>query len=613
MARPSDDMAADTSGLTPPEPPEPPEPPVLQDWTPLTSCLDWQIGQIAFQHRGVQAFTTQEVPNLINQGGLSAYRAAEVLFAHCGELEAAGGLEPDIQCMELAIGMGVHAVQLLDRFKLLCAEGGKDWYDRLTFWATDGTPRIVQDARDHGVFDRHAGHVALGVCNALAPATVQRLDDGSHVDLTGRLRGVFHTYLLCVLPANIFRRVRTFGDGGLRDQWSVIMARTVLRHHDELSKFTALTVSHLQALARSDSASDKLPLAPLYALIDLDLALAPVELANIDGGDAIAQIAEDIQQGVALLPEEQRNIANGVSTDANGVRTEETWVLHSAGAVHSLEMTLGVLRKDGFILYRDYGPATAGRANGNHLYQHYGSTTAVGINHFAIDGHMQRSRDGGPGLAAVTAPPGEGEASIKNRFVSAAPLPTSRAAFEQAYHPRAFDDLEAAVQFARQEVQRAGEAMDAYRKALLIARDNWALLGEAGEVALRKTRSPDLAHMLLTEALRINPWYNTRTWNNLGDLFWHTGEHERAREAYEKAVHANPEYYRGYLNLADCWLRRGEYDKAVEAAAQAVARDLDGSEMERSKRVLDEAMKRLQVQRELAHKWRRERRAGTPR
>ena len=606
-------MAADapTSSLTASA--TPPEPPVLQDWTPLTSCLDWHIGQIAFEHRGVQAFTTQEVPNLINQGGLSAYHAAEVLFAHCGELDKAGTLEPEIHCMELAIGLGVHAVQVLDRFQLLCADAGNDWYDRLTFWATDGTARIVQDAHAHGVFDRHAGHVALGVCDALDPATVQRLDDGSHVDLTGRLRGVFHTYLLCVLPANIFRRVRTLEGGAVRDQWSVVMARTVLRHHEELTKFTSLTVAQLQALARSDAAADRLPLAPLYALIDLDLALAPVELANIEGGDAIAQIAEDIQAGIARLPDDPRGAASGITLDPDGAASEETWVLHSAGALHSLEQTLGVLRKDGFVLYRDYGPATASRANGNHLYQHYGSTTAVGINHFAIDSHLQRSRDGAAPLAQVTVPPGEGEAAIKNRFVSAAALPTTRAVFEQAYDPRAFLDLEAAVQFARQEVQRGGEAMDAYRKALLLARDNWALLGEAGEVALRRTRSPDLAHMLLTAALRINPWYNTATWINLGDLFWHTGEHDKAREAYENAVRSNPESHRGYLNLADCWLRRGEYDKAVEAAAQAVARDIDGAEMEQSRRVLDEAMKRLQVQRELALAWRRERRARAPR
>jgi tetratricopeptide (TPR) repeat protein len=577
------------------------DPPILQDWTPLTSCLDWQIGQIAFQHRGVQAFTTQEVPNLINQGGLSAYRAAEVLLAHCEEMQAAGTLEPEICAMEMGMGMGLHAVQLLDRFQLLCRELGHDFYDRLTFYATDGTPRIVQDARDNGVYARHAGRVVLGITNALDPAAFVRLDDGSHVDLTGRIRAVFHTYLLCVLPANIFRR-QTNAAG--EHSWSVVMARTMLRHYDELPRFTALTVAQLQALSRSDAAADKLPLAPLYPLIDLDLALAPVDLDHIEGGDELRRMADQLANDLKQLPESERP-----KPEVEGEATAggEVWVLHSAGALHCLDQTLQVLRRDGFVLYRDYGPATAKSANGNHLYQHYGSTTAVGINHYGIDGWL-RSRG-----VEVSVPPDEGEASIKNRLVGRAPLPKTRAAFANGYHPHAFDKLEKAIAYARQEVQRAGEAMEAYRQALQVERDNWVLLGEAGEVALRKTRSPELAHMLLTEALRINPWYNNASWNNLGDLYWHGGDHERARAAYERAVQANPESHLGYLNLADCWLRKGEYGKAVEAAAMAVARDVDGSEMERSKRVLDEATKRLQAQRELAQKWRRERRAGAPR
>lgn len=592
-------------------PAETPPAPILQNWAPITQCLDWELGNLAFQARGSQAFTTQEVPNLINQGGLSAYRAAEVLFAHCQELHAKGTLEPEIQCMELAIGLGVHAVQLLDRFQGLCNAHGADFYDRLTFFATDGTPKMIEDAKANGVFDRHAGHVVLGLVNALDPARLVRADTRESVDLTGRLRAVFHTYLLCVLPANLFRRVRQRASNQAGDEagtaafaWSVIMARTVLRHPDELAKFTSLTVAELQAMAASANPADKLPLVPLFPLIDLDLALATFDVDAITEGSEIERVAQAIQADLD---------ARAIAADATANGPDELWVLHSAGAVQCLENTLPVLRKDGILLYRDYGPATAERANGNHLYQHYGATTAMGINHFAIDGWLAAQGADGKPRGYVVVPPAEGEAAIKNRLVQRSDLPGTRAAFEKQFDPRAFDALEQAVANARQATAKGGQAMEAYRAALQLERDNWVLLGEAGEIALRRDRHVELAHMLLTEALRINPWYATTTWNNLGDLFWSVQDVPRARHAYEQAVKANPEYYRGYLNLADVFRHIGDHAKAVEMAAAAIARDVDGTDSDRAKVALDDAMKRLQIQRELATKFRRERQAGTPR
>ena len=612
--------------------------PVLQDWSPLTTCLDWQIGQIAFQQRGSQAFTTQEVPNLINQGGLSAYRAAEVLFAHCAELDARGELEPEIQCMEMAIGLGLHSLQLLDRFQSLCADQGKDWYDRLTFFATDGTPKMVLDARDHGVFERHPDRVVLGLVNALDPARLTRLDNGETVDLTGRLRAVFHTYLLCVLPANIFRRVRrrlqagetvpeaqdgvpnwvareaedpaADGEGTWYEQWSVVMARTVLRHPEALARFTPLSIDQVQELAASEDPADKLPLVLLYPLLDLDLAMAGVQPDTLTEGPEVRRVADLVTR---TIKEDLRQHAVEQGETYSESQAEEVWVLHSAGALHSLQKTLEVLRKDGFALYRDYGPATAARANGNHLYQHYGATTAVGINHFAIDSWFAQKGEDGQARAQVSVPPDEGEASIKNRLVSRADLPQTREAFGQRFSPHAFEALEVAINQARTQADRPAEAMDTYRQALQVERDNWMLLGEAGEAALRRARQPELAHMLLTEALRINPWYAGGTWNSLGDLYWGQGRIDDARQAYERAVQANPESFRGYLNLADVCRRQGDHARAVEMAAMAIARDVDGSEMTRSKAALDDAVAHLQSQREMAAKWRKERQAGSPR
>ncbi len=574
--------------MTQAELPPPPDAPVLQDWTPLGACLDWQIGQAAFQLRGAQAFTTQEVPNLINQGGMGAYRAAEVLFAHCAELDAQGALEPEIWVMELAVGLGLHAVQLLDRFQALCADQGRNYYDRLTFFATDGTPRMVEDAQRQGVFDRHAGRVVLGLCDALDPAHLQRLDTGETLDLTGRLRAVLHTYLLCVLPANLFRRVRREADDGtVQVEWSVVMARTVLRHADDLPRFSQLELGQVLALAQSPNALDRLPLAPLYPLVDLDLALASITPADHAEGAELERIADALA--------------------ACGF-VEEAWVLHSAGAMRSLQRTLEILRQDGFVLYRDYGPATAARANGNHLYQHYGTTTATGINHFALDSWATDVAG-----ARISAPDGEGEASIKNRLLSRAALPATRAAFALQFDPSAFEALEQAIAAAREALGGQGDAIEAYRHALQLERDNWVLLGEAGEVALRHARQAELAQLLLTEALRINPWYSAAIWAHLGDLRWATGEIDAAEEAYRRAVQANPEHHRAYLALAELNRARGKDVAALEFAAQALARDQDGADRERTRALLEGLMQRLQDQNERAAVLRRERQAGSPR
>ncbi|MBM4346229.1 MAG: tetratricopeptide repeat protein [Deltaproteobacteria bacterium] len=608
---PVDDPAA-PAAAPPPDATQATEPVELQDWTPLYRCLDWQLGQVAFQLRGAQAFTTQEVPNLINQGGLAAYRSAEVLFAHCVELDRHGELEAEILVMEMAIGLGLFAVQVLDRFQGLCREHGRDYYERLTYLATDGTPRMVVDARDNGVFARHAGRVVLGLVDALDPGRLVRLDTGEVVELTGRLRAVLHTYLLCVLPANLFRRQRVRDEAGQRqERWGAVMARTVLRHPDELKWFTNLSVDEVVALARSGRPEDVAQLAALYPLLDLELVLAGFDPADIAEGADVRAAADLVARQLPAAPQ--------VDPEGNAIAdppdpADNVWVLHSAGAQASLKRTLEVLRPDGILVYRDYGPATAERANGNHLYQHYGATTAFGINHFALQAWLHAPGDDGKPRATVTVPPGEGEASIKTRLVSKAALPATRAAFALQFDPRAFDRLETVVNEARAQVgQAGGQPMDGYRRALQLERDNWMLLGEAGDVAFRRDRNLDLAHVLLGEALRINPWYAASAWNSLGDLHWVKGEFEQARAAYQSAARNNPEHFRAWLNLADCDMRQGDWAGAVEHAAKALAKDADGSEAERALELVREAARRLGEYRERAARYRKERQAGAPR
>lgn len=566
-------------------------PVVLQDWTPTGVCLDFQLGQLAFQRRGAQAFTTHEVPNLVNQGGLSAVRSAEVLFASCAEAEAQGALEVEICGMEMAMGLGLHSVQLLDRFQRRCVEAGKDWYDRLTWFATDITPKMLHDARARGVFDRHTDRVVLAQADARRPGAIRRLDDSAIVDVSGKLRMVVHTYLLCVLPANVF--CRTILDGVAR--WQVLVARTMLRHPEHLAAFGAPDLDTLRTrlAGASISGADLVDLADLYPLLDLDLSLADFDL--IEHPDRV----------------ELERIATLIAADRVAPVEDKLWVLHSAGAQVSIGSTLDALCPDGVLLYRDYGPGTVADADTPHIYQHYGPTTAIGINHIALDSWAEAA-DGG--AARVSLPEGEQGAAIKTRLIARAPITSVRAAFLHAYETSASEALEAQINNAR-AAKTADAAIELYRVALRMEPENWALLGEVAEVALRSAQQLDLAEVLIREALRINPWSSAAAWNTLGDVLWFRRDVDGAEAAFRRATEVNPEHARGWFNLYLCARGRADFSAAVEMAARALAVDSESAEIgggsPRFVAALRDAMEQLTAQRALAVRLRRGRQAGS--
>lgn len=576
---------------------------VLQDWTPIAGCLDFVLGQLAFQARGSQAFTTHEVPNLVNQGGLSAVRAAHVLFASCADAEARGALEAEIVVVEMAMGLGLHALQCLDRFQRRCREAGRDWYDRLTFYATDATPKMVADARDRGVFARHPGRVALGLLDARQPHRVRRLDNGALVDLQGKPRLVLHTYLLCVLPANVFR-LQPAPEAGGDPSWQVLVARTVLRHPEALASFDPRSVAEIQAIVAGSDALAASGLAALDPLLDLDLTLAPVAAAELPDVAVLAAtaawIATDLREKAA---------------------DEPTWVLHSGAAMESIERTMATLRPDGALLYRDYGPATAEDADRLHLYQHYGPTTAIGINHYAIDRWIASQPDGALRLLAA---PDDADAMIKTRLLTRSaeaggPSSAVAEAFAACYSRESSAALEQAIAEAR-AAATAGAAVEGYRRALKLEPSNWALLGEAAEVALRAANGPpphsgalDLAELLAREALQINPWSAPQTFVLLGDVLWQRGEQRGAVRSYQASIAANPEYARGHFALYLAARAVADFVAAVECAARAVALDRDGDQGERYRAALRDALERLGEQRALAGRLRRKRVAGSHR
>ena len=110
----------------------------------------------------------------------------------------------EIFVLELGIGVGLFARFFLDRFRELCRDAGKDWYDRLTYIAADRSERMLLDVLRHGVLGDHPGRCRVRQVDALAP---ERAIAGDAL-FGGKplaLRAVFLNYLLDCLPAAVLQ------------------------------------------------------------------------------------------------------------------------------------------------------------------------------------------------------------------------------------------------------------------------------------------------------------------------------------------------------------------------------------------------------------------------
>jgi len=542
----------------------------LHDWALLSDTLDWRLGKLAYQARGTLTFTSNEVPNIAHQGGLVPYRAAEVLLASCAEAESAGTLEDAIAVLELGMGLGLFAAQVLDRFRDRCAAMGTDWYDRLAWYATDATPTVLTHAHQSGILKRHGDRVRFAQASALDPA---KLRSPSGVATLPRFRAIFHSYVLCMLPMNLYR---VTGDAA-----EVTVARTVVSEPEHLHRYTPQSMDQLRAVVAKDDPQALVPLVPLYPLLDLELARTPVSPSS----ESLPRV---------------RQIADWIRAERPGDR-DETWVLDSEGAWRSIQESLKLLRPDGFLLYRDYGPDTAEKADEQQLYQHYGATIAVQVNHFALE-----RLSAGIG-AETTAPRGDGAQLLKTRLVSCGEIPRTRDAFAQAYDLADVAHLKAAVDAARAAPTEGLVA--AYEAALAIEPGNWSLLTEAADAIYARLKDPGRAYDLLRRSLAINEPYQASAWDILGEMFIDAKQYDQARAALKKAAAINPEHARVYAASARLHRALGEIEAAVVAASQGVAwAELGGHDTEIE--ALNALIGELLGRRELSRRLRTARAAG---
>ncbi len=505
---------------------------MLQEFRPLVDSLEWELSGLYWQTHGLRPFVEKDVPFEVNNSGWAAENAAAVLLASCREADS---LPENIQVVELGAGLGLFARQLLDAFKRLCEEHSHDYYQRLTYYVTDGSAKTIEQWREKGVFTEHGPHAVLARCDACRP-TEALVENGKRVALT-EIQAVFANYVLDSLPATVLRR-----HNGQTEQ---LCARAYVNtiHEDAITRQTGLTIPQAVAAAGSAKPDDKLRLMSILSYLEFEAAFQP-----IDGppppycNDLLAQTND-------------------------GART-----MLNYGAIGSLEVCLERLNPTGFVLINDYGPTQAKQAADLSYAQRFGASLAVCV-HFPFMEHHFKSQG-----RVVLTPNGDEQRTIHSRLISAKPFEETARVFIEKCSDDRFIEADRMSVTATQHTNagRLGEALKCYQKALSYCPSDWHLLGQAAEFLTQQLHRYEESLELALAAVAINPWYSTFLWNTLGNCYFCLGRFDEAHEAYETAQAINAADAQTQLNLAFSYTQRSDHTKALAAIARGLEHDTDG-------------------------------------
>jgi tetratricopeptide (TPR) repeat protein len=509
---------------------------VVQDFVPLAESLEWELGQQYLRERGNKAFISDAspVPFVINNDGTLSRNAAEVFFVSLGEAEKAGTLEPEIFVLELGIGVGLFARFFLDSLRELCEKHGKDYYDRLTYIAADRSPQMLLDVLKHGVLSQHPGRWCVRQVDAMEPGVLQ--GDVRFRNHAGPpLRAVFLNYLLDCLPAAVL-------DLG-SDEVKQLCVRTLVARNIRLADYTDMPLELLRAKAKSSDSRDRQELLEVYGVFASEYDYRPVDVSSLPHG--------------AFALDYGRRITKRL--------------LHSYGALQSLERLLDMTHPDGFILVNDYGQTQTTRED-EFEHQRFSLATFVGVNFPLLKAFFDEGR-----RCRVVEPAGDAR-GIHCRLLSKKPSSETVTRFFERFGDQAKEKLDEPIQRARASL-KAGRfelAAGYYREALENQPRNWVLLNEISTFLTFQMRDPKAGIDMAKVALSLNPTCSAELWNALGDALYEFGRTAEARSAFLKAQSVNPSDVRSRYNLAWVYSREKNFPAALESIAQALSLDKTG-------------------------------------
>ncbi len=491
---------------------------MLHDFLPLAEGLEWRLAEAHWLANGVSSFVDGRVPYLVNNDGRLSADAAAVLFANCLERPPE---EDGIAVLEVGAGTGLFARYFLDEFRSLCQGEARDFYQRLTYVITDGSPATVEFWIANGVFANHAERVRLCVADAALPAAV----------IDRPLRAAFCNYILDTLPSSTLRRTAT--------GWERLCVRTWIdKDPERLREYTGLSLDEIRQRARDNDLGALLGLPPLLESEREFLALPAGALAELE--------MDSFEPGQVFA--------------------------FNHGAAGCLEAVIARLDPAGFVLVNDYGctrPEDAARFAAG---QWFGPASAMGLD-FALLETTLRRRD--PDVRSMR-PEGDDDLRIHSRLIHRAAPAECRRVYLRRFSGDAVERSMALAEQARTEALSGdkSEALRSFQAALESNPRNWLLIGEAAVFAREQLRDVGRAIELAQTALDLNSWYSPWLWNVLGESFASAGRHDEAHECHLRAERIQPDDPATHCNLAASWLRRGDPVRSLHAVARGLVGDL---------------------------------------
>ena len=505
---------------------------LVQDFRPVVESLEWELSADYWATQGLTPFLKNEVPYVVNNSGWASYNAAEVLFANCGEADALGERIP---VLELGAGLGLFAREFLDAFRRLCGDHGRDYYDRLVYCVTDGSPRTVEQWRDAGLFSDHADHVVTACCNALQPTLPTDLAD--RFLGASRWQAVFANYVLDSLPVALLHN-----DSGTHKQLCIRMYLPA-QLEEEIKQRTGLTCGQIVDLAASQRAEDRARLLPLLPFFEFEGAY------RSDGTGSLPYLAEVVACGAG-----------------------SRYLVLSYGAIQCLEACLSRLHTQGFVLFNDFGPSEPDQVDAVSYLGRFGSSVAVSVNFPLLEHHFSSSG------RTFLKPTGDAEITIRARLLGTRVGPGTARAFRERFGDdrRLQADRLASEAIEHINAGRFDDALECYKTALRHCPNDWHLLGQAAQFLTQQLLRHREALELGQAALAINPWYSAFLWNTAGNSLFCLGEYDEAHQAFLRAQAIDPDDPQTNLNLAYTFAQSGNDREALHAVARGLAADPNG-------------------------------------
>ena len=550
-------------------PPTAPEPLLLQDWTPLGRCLEYQLAQAAWLQEGAELLLHQQVPTAGHDSGTMGAHGAQLLAAWCEERLEAGALPTEIVLVELGIGTGAHLRGLLESFRRLCLAQQRDWYGRLVVFATDISAAVLQLVADRQVFASHGARVRLGFMDARLPGVFRAHATAATFDLRGRIHGLWAHYVLDALPVDIYRKSG--------DTWEIAAVRTIVPDVAAWERAAQLAFIDGQALAANGEVDAAARLAAGQLLTRLEVRTLPFALG--EHPDA-AELERAADAQVAALGADHPLLADGLLLH------------HAAGALRMLPLLHDALAPEGFAVLRDVGLLTPEMAAQSRLPQRFGRTLAMPVDFVQLDGWMAAQAP----QATWLAPPHDGLRDHATRLLSRVSLPGTTAAFARLFSGEALDHGRALAEHARQQTA-PDAALEAWRQAALAEPDDWLILHDAAEKALDLGQL-QLGLAIAARGLELNPVTVPALWRLAGTAHALLGEVAAAEQALRQGLALAPTDAGLHVTLARLAADVGQLPTAFEHVGAALAGDRSGAWRDTALSLLDALLRADEARRQ---------------